>query len=136
MTSLNVGDRVTLKVLNPMWKFKHVYASYVHVPEFNVYEGQLLAPQRGDPAGTFRMTSGDPSYPVRLIDVDRVVGMEDHAPSLKNETETWTVVGSRGSKYNVTRTGKSFECSCAGFGYRRQCRHVNELRDKLMREAA
>ena len=133
---MNVGDTVTLKVHNPIWRFKHVYASYVDVPEYHTYRGQLVAPVRGDPAGTVRITSGDPLYPVRLIDIDRIVGMEDHVPTPKNESDVWTVVGSSGSKYIVTRTGRSFECTCAGFGFRRQCRHVNELRDKLMREAA
>lgn len=133
---MNVGDTVTLRVHNPIWRFKHVYASYVEVPEYHTYRGQLVAPVRGDPAGTVRITSGDPLYPVRLIDIDSIVGMEETVAAPKNESDVWTVVGSSGSKYIVTRTGRSFECTCAGFGFRRQCRHVNELRDKLMREAA
>ena len=73
---MNVGDTVTLKVRNPMWKFKHVYASYMVVPEFNYYTGQLLAPHKRDPDDTVRITSGDPAYPIRLIDVSRVEAVE------------------------------------------------------------
>lgn len=70
--SLEVGDVVTLKVRNPNWPRKHVYASYVDVPEFYFYTGQLMAPGRGDGKDSVRITSGDPRYPVRLIDIDRI----------------------------------------------------------------
>ena len=73
---MNVGDTITLKVRNPMWKFKHVYASYVYVPEFYVYTGRLVAPARGDPSDSVRITSDDPKYPIRLIDIDRIDEVE------------------------------------------------------------
>lgn len=75
---MRVGDTVTVKVKNPMYKFKHVYASYVDVPEFNLYTGRLVESHKRDPKDTFRMT-GDSAYPVRLIDADRVVGIIAHA---------------------------------------------------------
>lgn len=73
---MNVGDRVTLKVRNPNWPRRHVYASYVDVPEFYYYTGQLVESHKRDPNDTFRITSGDPRYPVRLIDADRVEAIE------------------------------------------------------------
>lgn len=73
---MNVGDRVTLKVRNPSWPRRHVYASYVQVPEFYYYTGNLMAPVKRDPPDTVRITSGDPRYPVRLIDADRVEAIE------------------------------------------------------------
>lgn len=70
--SLNVGDTVTLKVRNPNWPRRHVYASYVDVPEHYLYTGQLMAAVKRDPPDTIRITSGDPRYPVRMIDIDRI----------------------------------------------------------------
>lgn len=70
--SLKVGDTVTLKVRNPVWPRRHVYASYLLIEEFNYYTGQLMAPGRGDAVNSIRITSGDPKYPVRLIDADRI----------------------------------------------------------------
>jgi hypothetical protein len=75
---MRVGDIVTVKVKNPVYRFKHVYASYVHVPEFNMYTGKLVESHKRDPEDTFRMT-GDSTYPVRLIDADRVVAIVVHA---------------------------------------------------------
>lgn len=73
---MDVGDTVTLKVRNPNWPRRHVYASYVDVPEFNYYTGQLVASHKRDPDDTLRITSEDPKYPVRLIDVSRVEAVE------------------------------------------------------------
>ncbi len=74
---LDVGTYVTVTVKNPMWPYKQVYASYVHIPEFNEYTGHLCESGKRDPAGTFRMTGGS-SYPVRLLDIDRVVHIVVH----------------------------------------------------------
>lgn len=73
---MKVGDTLTLKVRNPVWPRRHVYASYVHVPEFYVYTGKLVAPARGDASGSVRITSDDPKYPIRLIDIDRIEDVE------------------------------------------------------------
>jgi hypothetical protein len=74
---MQVGDTITVTVKNPMWPYKQVYASYVHIPEFNEYTGRLCESGKRDPAGTFRMTRGS-SYPVRLLDIDRVVDIVVH----------------------------------------------------------
>lgn len=76
---MKVGDTVTVKVRNPCWSRRHVYASYVHVPEFYTYTGQLVASHKRDPDDTFRITSGDPAYPIRLIGADMVEAVELHA---------------------------------------------------------
>jgi hypothetical protein len=126
---MRVGDVVTLKVRNPIFKFKHVYASYVDVPEFHVYTGKLVAPGRGDPAGTVRITSGDPKYPVRLIEIDHIEDADAATDPAPNQ-ESWSVVGSKGSKYQIVRDGGHYSCSCPGFDFRKRCRHIEELRAK------
>ena len=75
---MRVGDTVTVRVVNPVYRFKHVYASYAHVTEFNTYTGRLVESHKRDPDDTFRMT-GDSAYPVRLIDAGRVVDVVVHA---------------------------------------------------------
>lgn len=74
---MKVGDTITVTVKNPMWSYRQAYANYVHIPEFSEYTGKLCEPVKRDPAETFRIT-GDSSYPVRLIDVDRVVDIVVH----------------------------------------------------------
>lgn len=74
---MRVGDTITVVVKNPIWPYRKAYASYVRVPEFNEYTGRLCESGRRDPADTFRMT-GDSTYPVRLLDIGRVVDIVVH----------------------------------------------------------
>ena len=38
----------------------------------------------------------------------------------------WTVAGSKGEKYVVNKDGNSYNCTCPGYTYRGDCRHVKE----------
>jgi hypothetical protein len=39
----------------------------------------------------------------------------------------WTVEGSNGAKYIVRKDGNDYVCSCTGYTYRGDCRHVKEI---------
>ena len=39
----------------------------------------------------------------------------------------WTVAGSKGSKYTVTEIEGQWACTCSGFIFRGQCRHIVEI---------
>tara|TARA_B100000941_G_scaffold254540_1_gene202782 strand:- start:174 stop:665 length:492 start_codon:yes stop_codon:yes gene_type:complete len=47
------------------------------------------------------------------------------------EVRTYDVEGSKGNTYTVTDHGGTWTCTCAGFGWRRKCRHIREVRDEL-----
>ena len=38
--------------------------------------------------------------------------------------KSWQVVGSRGSTYTVRFSQGQWSCTCAGFGWRRTCKHI------------
>ena len=40
---------------------------------------------------------------------------------------TWTVAGSKGNEYTVTQELGAWSCTCSGFKFRGQCRHVEEI---------
>ena len=42
---------------------------------------------------------------------------------------TWTVQGSKGSKYIVEKDGSVYNCTCAGFKFRGACRHIEEVQN-------
>jgi len=44
----------------------------------------------------------------------------------KAESDTRTVEGSNGRRYTLTRADGTWSCTCPGYAYRGQCRHVNE----------
>jgi hypothetical protein len=40
----------------------------------------------------------------------------------------WQVTGSKGSSYTVSLRESQWSCTCAGFGWRRRCKHIDEKR--------
>jgi hypothetical protein len=44
------------------------------------------------------------------------------------EGRVWTVTGSRGDTYQVNEVRGNWSCTCSGFRFRGECKHVKELR--------
>ena len=44
------------------------------------------------------------------------------------EGRVWTVKGSKGDEYKVSELNGSWSCTCSGFRFRGDCKHVKELR--------
>ena len=44
------------------------------------------------------------------------------------EGRVWTVAGTKGNTYQVTEVRGNWSCTCSGFRFRGDCRHVKELR--------
>ena len=65
--NLELGRTVTLKVKNVLWPSRDRYASYVRIPEFNVYTGTLMS-ERWFAPNEIGITTGDPNFPFRRID--------------------------------------------------------------------
>lgn len=42
---------------------------------------------------------------------------------------SWRVKGSKGNIYTVKLSDGAYSCSCPGFGFRRKCRHITEIKD-------
>jgi len=42
--------------------------------------------------------------------------------------KTIEVKGSKGQTYKVTQSGSKWECTCRGFAFRRDCKHIQKLR--------
>lgn len=81
------------------------------------------------------VTDFDSPVRIREIPLDRITSIE-HADgrtagkeAVKDDTQVWTVEGSKGSKYNVIRNKSSWTCTCSGFQFRKSCRHIKELQD-------
>ena len=50
-------------------------------------------------------------------------------PAQSPDVRTYEVQGSTGNTYPVTQDGDTWTCTCPGFGWRRKCRHITELKD-------
>ena len=124
---LEIGSTVTLKVRNPMWPRRTSYANYLYIPEFNEYTGTVVRERWYGP-DQIGLTSDQPGLKVRVIDTDRIVGMEGDIEKASTDVKTWTMQGSKGATYVVTASRGRYDCTCPGFQFRRACKHVNEIK--------
>lgn len=79
------------------------------------------------------VTDFDSPVRVREIPLYRVINIEYNdgriasKQTLKDDTRTWTVEGSKGSKYVVVCSKNSWSCTCPGFQFRKSCKHITQL---------
>lgn len=97
----------------------------------HTYEGVVGRADRSVPEGSFMLlTPQDPRMPTRVISLRRVIALEyaDGSPVLtqqaKDQAQVWQVQGSRGAVYTVTQRGGHKTCTCPGFQFRKDCKHV------------
>ena len=124
------GATVTIKVKNPVWPMRRAYASYVNVPEFNTFIGTVVTKHKAIKEGQIGLTTDDPSFTMRVIDIDRIQGFESKTVSTAAESDyrTWTVTGSKNNEYTVTLDRGQYSCTCMGFAHRHTCKHIDGVR--------
>jgi hypothetical protein len=47
------------------------------------------------------------------------------------QVQTWIIDGSKGNKYTVTLMNNSFSCTCPAYGFRRSCKHIDNIKNSL-----
>lgn len=126
----NAGDVVTIKVRNPVWSMRKAYASYVQIPEYNTYSGTVIRNHKAIRPDQIGLTTGEAKFDMRVIDINRIVGFEEapEAVKAKSAFKTWTVKGSKNNEYIVTQDHNQYTCTCPGYGFRRACKHVDEIK--------
>jgi hypothetical protein len=125
----DVGCRVAITVAFPSY--------VIGAPKVNktTITGVVEKATKFTPPNFVRIvTDFDSPVRVREIPLERITNIE-HADGrvaqktkIQDNTRTWTVEGSRGSKYVVANAKNSWSCSCPGFQFRKTCRHINELK--------
>ena len=125
----NVGDIVTIKVRNALYDMRDRYANGYVGPEFTEYTGEVVH-QKWYGDDKIGLTTDMRHYPVRVIDKARIVEVMgakvDYVP-VKSNRQTITVQGSKGNTYIVTKENGKVTCTCPGYGFRKSCRHIQEL---------
>lgn len=106
----------------------------------NRYTGTVCASASYDDPHSFRLSTGDKQFPLRVISLDSVTHLSYEDGSKANQTEkkkievnAWEVKSDsrKGGFYTVTRSGDHFACTCVGYGFRRSCRHVLAIKAKV-----
>lgn len=127
-----IGMEVTVKVRNAMADFRHLYASNV-IPEYLTFTGTVVANEKWL-TNHLSITTGIKSFPVRSIDMARVVSINGAKAKVSAsavvapKSRTWFVKGSKGNTYTVTEENGRRSCTCVGYEFRRQCKHLNVVK--------
>lgn len=95
--------------------------------------GEVVASESFDDPYSFRLYTGDATYPVSVIPLLRVSALdysdgteaEERDTPIEDDVETWLIDGSGEQKYVVTRRITMWSCECKGYQFRRACRHIN-----------
>lgn len=112
-----------VKVRNQLYPMRSSY-SYP-IPEFNTYEGEQVANPKWVLPGSICLATGDPEWPMRVLDVDSIVSVDAESKTVSvADVKVFHVAGSKGSSYTVTITPKGRTCTCPGFGFRNTCKHI------------
>jgi hypothetical protein len=122
---MNVGDTVSIRVRDA--RNAKVFASGV-VNQFSEYTGKILPNPKWVGADSICISTGLAHFPFRIIDRERILEL-GNAPVAAPRSETFIVKGSKpGTTYTVTRDGSHWSCTCVGFGFRKDCKHVRECK--------
>ena len=129
MTLLKKGSEVSLKVENVMWPMRDRYAPGVVRDEFNYYTGTIVYEKWYKP-NQVGLTTGQDWFPVRVVERHRIVEVNDlpvdYTEPASDRIEK-KVQGSKGNEYTVVKEYGKSSCTCPGFTYRGQCKHLMEL---------
>lgn len=74
--------------------------------------------------------TGDDQMPVRVINMKSVRSLNlvsGQTRTVNTQDQVFTVKGSKGDTYVVTKNSKGWTCSCKGFEFRKSCRHIAEM---------
>ena len=84
--------------------------------------------------GQLYAISGDVWLPVpdgtTRKDLPRYMVVKRSEAPVSPLSDSWQVQGSKGNTYTVRSQGDQWTCTCAGFGWRRKCRHVAEKKEE------
>lgn len=97
-------------------------------------QGTVIARYSWADADTICLHTACDNVPNRVVSyssVRQVVKLDQHRAVVEQpQIPTWTVAGSKGSVYTVSMKAKKYSCSCPGFQFRNNCRHIEQIRDQ------
>ena len=104
---------------------------FYHEPLLARYTGDLL-PNPKHVANDCIVLSGDGFIPYRVIptrDIVSINGAVVVAVQAPSRARSWSVQGSKGQVYTVTRNANSWACTCVGFQFHKDCKHIREKKN-------
>ena len=84
----------------------------------------------------FAVNTGTPDHPVsefnaKSVHVVKIEVLMGESRSVATDKKAWKVKSSKGNKfYLVTRVNGKFSCTCTGFEFRKDCKHIGAVSKK------
>jgi SWIM zinc finger len=95
------------------------------------YEGEEVSVPNWVDYPAIALATGTRQFPVRIIAREHIVKIDGDAieqkVSIPTANRQFQVTGSNGNTYVVTVDGAYKSCTCSGFQFRRNCRHIVEV---------
>lgn len=113
-------------------RYKESYYYATNKWRDTTYTGVVLPDESWFKPDQFKMTCDEPHMDFRVMTLNSIVDLKVNGEDAElNEVEVSekvvTVKGSKGADYWVTiKDGTPISCTCTGFSFRKQCRHLNE----------
>lgn len=124
MNRPTTGTKITVTTESRM---RSIWGDYRH----SDITGTVIASPKWLKPNEFAVSN--PAHPngFSVIHLSNVVDIRDSdGKELKFTTDSsvrvWSVAGSTGNKYTVTREDGEYRCTCTGFQYRKHCKHITE----------
>jgi hypothetical protein len=112
------------------------YASYV--PRQRTKTGKVVKSERWMGPDEFCLETGDPRYPVSVINLRYVVDIRDPEGEQgevrlveQPDFRSFRIPSSKGDEYTVTKRGEQWGCECKGFQFRGACKHIKQAKEQL-----
>lgn len=123
---------ITLKIKNSLYDKRHLYGCYI--PEFYELTGEIVPNARWVSDDFICFMVEDKYNPMRVIKKSLIVG--ENAPVFAEEKKptisSWKITGSKNNIYTVRLNSGHYDCECVGFSFRRDCKHIHEVKNKLL----
>jgi hypothetical protein len=97
-----------------------------HIPDVAKYTGKIVPNPKWLDDDHIYMTTGEDWFPFRVIAKKNIVSssvpIDRKAPKI--DKVVFKVKGSKDKIYTVTRENAIWSCTCVGFGFRHDCKHI------------
>lgn len=106
------------------------YFTYKEQPfDYKTYNGRVVKNEKWLQANYLSVETGDANYPIAMIAHSNIDSIKVISSVGGNKYQQFPVVGSKGQKYTVSKTGEHYSCDCTGFKYYNKCKHINLVRN-------
>ena len=110
------------------------YSGYISntYNDFDLFEGTIVTNPKWVAPDSICLSTSDAFFPMRVIKKSTIVSMDENAYISdyieQAKPQTFMINGSKNNFYSVTSDRGVWSCSCPGYTFRKDCKHVHEAK--------